>query len=222
MNYLQLCQAVRSRIGMHGTGPSTVVSPTDVEKDIVDAVYDAWIDIQNYRTEWDWMKASTSFSTAIGKTNYKKSDVDGPSNRISRFVPVTLRIYKDSKWTWLGFLDDEDAFEYLHINDTLSQAPYEYTHKRADGSIEMNKPDAVYSMTVSYWKTPQLLTANTDTPEMPEQWHLLIVYLAIQKLSASIASASTQFEAGQAYAVMMGQMMREQLKKKRMTAKGIA
>lgn len=221
MNYLEICQAVRSRIGLHGTGPSTVVSPTDVEKDIVDAVHDAWVDIQNYRDEWDWMRVTTTFNTVAQKTNYTTVDIAGPSNRVSHFIKDSLYAYKNSKYELLTYLD-ENLFEYRHINDDDDTAPSEYTINRNDQSIEINSPDAVYPMQVDYYKTPQLLTDNTDTPEMPVRWHLLIVYLAIQKLSSSIASASSGQEFAQAYAVMLGQLMRSQLKKKRVTMRSIA
>jgi len=221
MNYLQLCQAVRSRIGMHGSGPSTVVSPTDVEKDIVDAVYDAWIDIQNYRDEWDWMRATESFSLAAGTVNYTKTTVGGPSNRISKFIPDSLWLLKDSKYSFLRYLDYEH-FDHLHKNDTENVVPYEYSFKPWDGSISITRPDSVYTVYVDYFKTPQKLAANTDTPELPERFHNLIIYLAIEKLGASIASPSQAMEYAQTYAETMGQLMRHQLPKKSVRIRGIA
>lgn len=221
MNYLQLCQAVRSRIGLHGTGPSTVVSPTDVESDIVDAVKDAWIDIQNFREDWDWMKTTQSFNTAADDTDYSTTDIAGPSNRVARFVKGSLWIYANSQWTKMSYLD-EDTFYDMYKNESTSGIPYHYTFNRNDNSVEMQTPDAIYPCEIDYIKQPQLLAANTDTPELPVQWHNLIIYLAIQKLSSSIASTSTAMEYSQAYAVMMGQMMRQQLPKKTIRTRGIA
>jgi hypothetical protein len=221
MNYLQLCQAVRSRIGLHGTGPSTVVSPTDVEQDIVDAVRDAWIDIQNYREDWDWMKTTESFNTASGTTTYTTTAIAGPSNRVAKFVKGSLWLYSNSKWNKLSYLD-EDTFDEMYKNDSSSGIPFHYTILRSNQSVKMQKPNAIYACEIDYIYQPQLLAANTDTPELPVQWHNLIIYLAIQKLSASIASTSTAMEYGQAYAVTMGQMMRQQLPKKTMKTRGIA
>lgn len=215
MNYLSLCQAVRSRIGLHGTGPSTVVSPTDVEMDIVDAVKDAWLDIQNSREEWDWMRTTESFETTVSKTNYTKTDLGGPSNRIARVIKDSFWLNDGTQWGKLTYID-EDTFELLSKNLTVTSVPTYFTVHRNDGSISVYPPDGVYSCEIDYWKVPQTLAANTDTPELPSQWHNLIVYLAIQKLSSSIASPSTQAEYAQAYATMWGQLARTQLKKKRM------
>lgn len=222
MNYLQLCQAVRNRIGLQGVGPTTVVAPTDVEADIVSAVRDAWIDIQNFRADWDWMRAvGESWSLVTGTTTYSTTDIAGPSNRVRRWVPDTLWLDDGSNKRLLYEMDYEE-FEYTHKNDSGNVQPSHFTVRRSDNAIILPSPDSTYTCYIDYWKKAQDLSGNTDTPELPSHWHNLIIYLAVQKLSASIASATTQFEFGQAYAVMMGQLMREQLKKKRMKARGIA
>ena len=36
-------------------------------------------------------------------------------------------------------------------------------------------PDAVHTITADYWKTPAALTANTDIPDIPAQYHRAVV-----------------------------------------------
>jgi len=222
MNYLQLCQATRERVGIHGSGPSTVVSPTDVEADIVASVYDAWIDIQNFREDWDWMRATETFLTVAGTTNYSTTTIGGPGHRIDRFLPDTLWINDGTNWYKPTWMANEDNFEFLFKNDTEQAQPSHWTRIRSDNSITMNPPDAAYSCQIDYRKTPQELSGNTDTPEMPAQWHLLIVYSAVQKLSASIGSQSTGVEYAQRYAEMLGQLTRRHLPKKSVKTRSIA
>lgn len=221
MNYLELCQAVRSRIGLHGSGPTTVIAPTDVEKDIVDAVRDSWIDIQNYRPDWDWMRDTATFSVLTSKQTYTRTDVGGPSHRIRKYVPNSMWLNNGSQWKKL-VQQEEDYYKAKFKNDTAGNEPYNYAVQRRDQSLLIEKSDASYSVEIDYYKTAQVMTQNTTIPEFETHWHTLIVYLAIQKLSSTIASPSTGYEFAQAYAVMMGQLMRSHLKKKSIRTRGIA
>jgi hypothetical protein len=221
MTYLELCQAVRSRAGIQGSGPATVVATTDVEKDIVQAVRDAWLDIQNYRQEWDWMRASAFFNLVIGQKIYSKDDIGGVDNRIDKYVQGSLWLYDGSQYSRLNYRD-EDIFEYFHKNDIGNFKPWDWTINRYDESVEIQSPDQAYAMTIDYWKTPQILSNDTDVPEIDPHWHNLIIYLALEKLGASILSQAVQAEAAQSYAEGMGQLMRRYLKKKRVMTRGIA
>ena len=43
------------------------------------------------------------------------------------------------------------------------------------------KPDAAYTITGEYQMSAQVLAADGDTPEMPSDYHQLIVYSAMKK-----------------------------------------
>jgi hypothetical protein len=222
MTYLELCKGVRSRIGLQGTGPTTVTAPTNLEADIVDAVRDAWLDIQNSREEWDWMKVTTTFSTVASTDTYTKTDIAGAdASRVRRFIIDSLWVNDGTNYSRATYRD-EDEFDILYINDTNTGTPGDYTIIRRNGSIKMTLPDDAYTCRIDYWKTPQELSLDADEPEFDDHWHNLIMYLAIQKLSSSIASKSTQFEYAQAYAKMWGELCRVHLKKKSIKVGGIA
>jgi hypothetical protein len=222
MNYLELCQAVRSRVISQGSGPSSVAGSVGVEADIVDSVRDAWIDIQNYRnTQWDWMRATVTFSTVAGTTTYVRSTVGGLTNRIDKYIKDTLYLNDGTEWKKLIPID-YDEFILRHKNDDEQVIPNEFTIRRSDQALIFEEPDDAYSVSVDYWKTPQILENNTDSPEFDVQWHNLIIYLAIAKLGVSVASPSHQMEYSQAFAEGMGQLMRRQVEKKFINVRSIA
>ena len=222
MTYLELCQEVRARMGIQGSGPSTVVATTDLERDIVEAVRDAWLDIQNHREDWDWMRATASFNMVAGTTTYNKATIGGgASHRINKYIKNRFWLNDGSNYSRMVYLQ-EDNFDNLYKNDSTQNQPYNFTIRRVDGTIAVSPPDSAYACTIDYYKQPQELTADANEPEIDEHWHNLIIYLACQKLSASIGSATTAMEFGQAYAVMLGQLMRSQLYKKSVKMVGIA
>jgi hypothetical protein len=42
------------------------------------------------------------------------------------------------------------------------------------------KPDGVFTVSGQYWKKPQALAADADEPEMPDEFHMLIVWKALE------------------------------------------
>ena len=50
-----------------------------------------------------------------------------------------------------------------------------------DSLILALPPDDIYTVTGVYYKKPTELSANDDMPDMPEQYHMLIVYRAMQE-----------------------------------------
>jgi hypothetical protein len=47
------------------------------------------------------------------------------------------------------------------------------------------KPNDSYTLSGEFWVGPQVLSADADVPEMPEQFHDLIMYLAMRKYAGS-------------------------------------
>lgn len=63
--------------------------------------------------------------------------------------------------------------------DNLSQGrPIRFSVDNAGRLVLWPIPDAVYRLNIPYRKSVQELTTNADTPEMPEKFHMAIVYRA--------------------------------------------
>jgi len=221
MNFLELCKAVRSRVGLQGSGPASVTSATTAELDIINSVSDAWIDIQNFRREWRWMRGTQTFSLVVGTTDYELSDIFSPGYLFKNWRKDSCYAYINGKYTLLRYID-YDNFIYIHKNDTENSVVHSFSVRPWDHALIFNSPADTYSITIDYQKAPQVLEANTDTPSMDSYFHLLIVYSAVEKYSVIINSPSIFSQYSQQYVTMLGQLMRDQLGKKSEMIRGIA
>lgn len=66
------------------------------------------------------------------------------------------------------------------IGEITSGAPRFITIDPNDSIVVGPKPDAAYVITGEYNRSAQVLAANDDVPEMPDAYHMLIVYQAME------------------------------------------
>lgn len=91
----------------------------------------------------------------------------------------------------------EDFGGFYNRGNTLQAGRPTYYAIKPDGQIALwPVPDNTYRVTIPYVKSIQTLAANTDTPEMPERYHMAIVYLAATYKAGSTESmrAGEHFE----------------------------
>lgn len=192
MNFLQICQRVASESRtVSGVFPSTVASQTGRALKIVTWVQVAWESIQISRSDWRWMESDFTGSTIANQREYSGSDV-GVSERFNRFL-CTLRWDEDrfsiydpdigvadegqlEFWSWRDFY-----VEHMRGTQTTGK-PHVFTI-RPDGRMALSQvPDKAYTLRGPYMKSPQTLAADGDEPEMPSQFHELIVDIALDYL----------------------------------------
>ncbi len=221
MIFLDLVKNLRSRVGMQGTGPASVTSASTAEMDLVNSTVDAWIDIQNFREEWKWMRSSASFSTIASKNTYTLTDIFGPTNRLKKWLVDTAYVTSNSgQKTVLNYLP-YDQFIYRNLNQTTPGRVSYFTVIPWDNKVMTDLPDGIYTIELDYQKTPQILANNVDVPELPISFHNLILYGAVQKYSVVIMSPEIYSQYSNQYDIMMGQLMRSQLPKKSIIVRGI-
>lgn len=220
MNFLEIVKGVRGRVGMQGTGPSSVLTATSAEMDLVNAVQDAWVDIQNFREEWRWMRGEATFSTVPSQWEYTTLQVFSTGvDRFKNWRRVPVYAFVNGKWTEVHFMD-YDSFTYRYQNNEQESYPHHYTIRTWDNSLIFNTPNDVYPIKIGYQKSPQILKDNTDIPELPISFHLNILYLAVEKYNTVVISNSSLSYYEQLNDFCTGQLMRSQLDKKRVSLGG--
>jgi hypothetical protein len=202
--YLQLCQDVVRECGIPGTGPSAITGQTGELARVVAWVKNAYTEIQNRYPDWRWLRKPFTFNTVAGTDAYAYGSVtDGEASAlITRF----------SRW-WANDLDRRPTI-YLSSGGVTGEhwliwVPYSFfkrlyrfgpqtTARGMPIHISVNdanklvlgpNPDAVYVVQGEYQKNAQVLAANSDTPEIPVDYHQLIVCRAMAKY-AGFESAS--------------------------------
>lgn len=180
MNYLQLCQRACREFGMSGAGPTTVTGLTGEYKRLSEWIATAWDDIQIEHPDWFWLRESFSFTTTGGDRQYSSSDA-GIASRFAAWDTQSFRLYKTSQ-------NDEielepisyEMFRTYYIVGPQTQGRPLYA--AVDPSLDLllgPTPDAVYTVSGEYFKSSQSLSVDSDTPEMPSQFHMAIVYRAM-------------------------------------------
>jgi len=201
VNYLELVQATASDAGTEGSVPATVVGQTGRAAKVVYWVNEAWRNIQNASNHWRWMQSEFTGTTIDATQRYDGTafldDFTGAAigTRFGRFIPRGpngdlngLSIYQTSIGRsdegTLRFIDDWALFygkilRGYHANDK----PLYSSIDDAGRLVLAPTPSSTgWTIRGRYRKSVQTLSGNTDTPEMPEDYHDIIKLVALHLL----------------------------------------
>jgi hypothetical protein len=191
MNFLQLCQAVAQESGtISGTLPATVLAQTGRLLKIVTWTAEAWNQIQGEHGTWKWMRGEWDGEVLANTVRYTPASFDLTRHRdwitdkTNSMGAVT--IYKTSTGVSDEYpipeIDWEDfRARYLRGTQTANR-PVAYTISPAGEICFGPKADVSYTAQGEYWKSNQTLAANADIPECPTDYHMAIVWRALQLL----------------------------------------
>ena len=190
--FLSGCQDLRRECGISGTGPSTVVGQTGELLRVVNWYRQAYVELQNEKN-WLWLRSQFTVATVASDGSYAYGDCTDTiaSAVISRFkawYPHEFKIYLTSAGvgteTELSFVD-WDIFKRCWLVGTQNDGYPSDVSIDPQRNIRLGaKPNAVYTLTGDYQKSAQVLAADADVPEMPEDFHNLIVTGAMKKYAA--------------------------------------
>lgn len=223
--YLVLSQHLRQEVEGGGSGPSAVTGQTGEAAHYVDWISDAYTELQQ-KQDWNWLRSEFSVNTVASDDKYAGTDCTD-----TRLAATVTRF---SKWITRDDSGCSNIKAYLQSTGVsgeywltpMSWSEFRYTYKtgtQTDGQPQhftidpQNNlrlgpaPDAVYVVSGEYQMSPQTLAADGDTPEMPSQFHELIVYEAMEKYGASSIAPEVLARAGREGGRMRNALMRNQL-----------
>lgn len=210
MTFLQLCQRLRQEVGIAGTGPTTVTGQTGELKRIVDWVASAWEEIQNSRTDWDWMRSTFSFTTVADQDSYTSTQA-GISSRFDRWDTGLLRIYTTASGvgdeTLLDYIPYDDWRMIYRVGNNTAGRPTTATILPGNSLGLGYKPSAGFTVRGEYWKSAQTLSSDSDTPEMPSAFHMAIVYKAMMYYARYMAANEIYEDAAISYRRVMNRLL---------------
>jgi len=220
MNFINLVQETRNRVGIQGVGPSSI-DTTTYEAQVVSAVKDSWLNIQNLRPVWKWMRDTKSFLISQGVSEYTPLTIFGPNHRHRTWLKDTFYITSNGNKSSLRYVD-YDVYINRYINNIVEGPFYEFTIRPYDNALLFPLPDEAYSIDCDYQKSPQELTTDSAVPELPGYFHMAIVYGAVQLYAAAIGFLEVYDEFSTQHAIVLGNLMREQNPRERLKVRGIA
>jgi hypothetical protein len=221
MNYLQLAQRLSSEVGASGNGPSSVVSQAGANLRLVNWINSAWLEIQGLHNTWNWMRHKFQWETVTGTGDYLPTAI---TNQLTGNLMTDLRYwYKDTfraQKKSIGVQDEQWLVEWEYyvfrntyrFNLQVVGRPVVFAENPQGKAIMPGQaPDDVYLITGEYQKKAYALVNNTDEPDIPEAYHLMIVYKAMVSYGLFEAAAEV-IQRGQAeYQNLLTQLEREQL-----------
>lgn len=221
MNFLQLAQEARTKCGISGTGPTTVVGQTGELGRVVGYVRDAWQQIQSLHQDWQFLRKSVSFTTTTLQATYTPLQCGAlDSNNavdLGMWVKRSFRNYN----TAAGF-NSEVFMDYAEYDNWRNE--YQFGALRSvttrplqititpDKSLGLGPvPIAGYTIVGDYFAKPFVMSLDTDTPTMPDKFHMMIVYSAMMMYGA-YEGASEVYQFGETkYNQLLSELVIDQL-----------
>lgn len=216
MTFLELCKRVRQEAGISGSGPSTVVGQSGELKRVVDWTASAYEDLQIEREDWRWMRGSFSFQTTANDRDYTSVEA-GIASRFSHWHLDRIKSYKTAtginSQVVLGHLSYEEWASRYDVGSltTTPGQPLLCAAANDNKLLLAPVPNGIYTISGEYQKSPQLLTVDADTPELPTQYHLAIVYRALMMYARYDAAGEIYNDALANYQRIMRPLERLQL-----------
>lgn len=230
MNFLDLCRMVARESGtVSGALPSSVTGQTGRLAKIVAWTASAWTQIQNRRNAWLWMReefGSPSCVTTAGSARY--TGASWGLTRLAEWIrdSRTLSAYPQSagreEERYLLWMPWEVYRNTYDFGPEQQNRPLHFSISPAGELCFGPTPDDTYVIRGLYRKTPQVLAANDDVPEMPEHFHELIGWYALLLLAEHDEANLHIAVALRRYRDLMGELERDQLPRIHISAGGLA
>ena len=185
MNYLKLCQRLRSEAGLSGTGPITVADQSGEMGRVVNWIIEAYEYIQNLHTDWRFLQTSFNFPTIIANAEYTPASVS--IDDLSSWVTDDLRVYLvEADEDYLIYKPWEGFRQVYQYGSSRSQTgrPTVFTVKPDESLFFFAIPDAVYTIDGQYFKKPDIMSIDTDSPVFKSNYHMAIVWKALMLYGA--------------------------------------
>jgi hypothetical protein len=215
--FLDLVKDLARQSSTLAGGPAsitTLLNATGRLDKLADWVRKAWIKIQNDRNDWPWMRAEFTSPLIIGQARYMPVDL-GISTRFGQWAKdrpgfCVLTLYDPT----IGQPDQHE----------IRQRDYDWWRMHyARGVTDPNRPtdwavgfdnklcvgatpDKAYVLAGEYRRSAQILVADADVPECPEEYHLAIIWEAMK-----LAGIASENQVGAANAVNEFEIARDNL-----------
>ena len=214
MNYLELVQRLHRESGRSTAAPASVTGANERAARLFDWVTDAWRNLQIER-EWRWMRNTLDVALTAGQQTYTGTGLGASRFRRWRMDDDTYNpwLYVDGSINSLWPLQfvQLDEFRSVYVYRTWGDAtPIAWTFDESNQLLVAPKPALAYKLRIEYWKSPTELAADTDEPDMPEEYHLILVWRALQDVAMFDAAPEVLSRAQAKYAELRTRLLLDQ------------
>jgi hypothetical protein len=158
VNRAEIVHAVRYRLG----NPTNEPFFTDP---VLNSLVNEALQVVAAEDDWPWLQATTTFSTVSGTQTYT------PPADWTRTKGLVIDGYAPIEWRTLA--------EIRAAGTTERQFPTYFT-TFAEDILLAPVPDSAYTVRHDYYVSEAELSADTDTPVLPAQFHFAVVAKAVE------------------------------------------
>lgn len=217
MTFLEMCRRLRLEAGISGAGPTSVTGQTGDYEKVVEWVKSAYQDIQNTHDRWLFLQGGFSFNTVAGTQEYTATAAGITDLATWKFQQDgDMRAYSsygDEQWLeYMPWADFRANYLYGSSRETTGK-PTTFTVKPNNALVFYPIPHDAYTIDGEYWKVPDTLSANSDTPIFPARFHMAIVWRALVFYGAKVAAEEAYQHGAKEYDKLMDALERDQLPK---------
>ena len=230
MTFLELVQKAAEESGtIPSIGePSAVTGQSGRLLRFVNWTKGAWDEIQISQRNWRWLRTEFSNTLTASQQEYTAANL-GISERFSRWITrgpfgqntLSLYLAADGQSTegFLQYIEYDDFRRIYMVGSAATQEgkPNFWTITPANKISFSPIPDQAYTVRGEYMKAKQTLSANGDKPEMPEDYHMAIVWRALWRMSIFDENFEQAGMFARQYKIEYNKLCQDQLPKVRKT-----
>jgi hypothetical protein len=207
MTYLQLCQLthrlVRAGNAAAGTKPTVIpvgVNEDQIVYDIVNIIPRAWEWVQNEHPSWLFMRKQGQFSLTAGTRTYSLATIQASITDYYGFIPFWgsssfpyyyirdpgATLIQDYPYAYVEYIDWRGVWDRRprpapFLPTMLTQWPDKTIE--VDPAPNLAPSGGQWQLGFDYRRTNQVLSASTDVPILPPEYHELIAWVAVRMLA---------------------------------------
>jgi hypothetical protein len=184
----------------------------------MNAVADAWSDIQLARTDWEFMRQPFSHAVTPGVFSYSAVDLGIAAGTHDRFVGDTEDYQPTIIFDPAIGVSDQQSLSQITIEQwSMIYGRGAQTNSRpcyyaiAGGKMYLGPiPDKAYTLAGSYWQAPQALVNDADVPIMPAHFHNVIKWGALMTVHGLDSAFADRATAQAKYSSLYRQLVNHQ------------
>lgn len=185
MNFLQLVNRTRQECGASGgsTPLGSAQNQLGESKRFADWVNAAWLDIQTSKDNWDWMREEFQFTLTPQKQTYTATEAGVGSSfgnwKVDSFrLASQVDLVDEQLLNFLEYATFRNLYQYGSMRTTYSR-PVVMTVTPGKDLAFGAVPDLAYIAVGEYYRAPASMTSDTTPPDLPERFHMAVVYRAM-------------------------------------------
>ena len=215
MTFLQMVQRLRQESGTSGSSPTTTVNQVGDFKKLVDWVSTAWMDIQNEKPDWFFMRQPVSFNTTAGKSTYTAAEAGITSfgnYKLDSFrqYNVAMGYGSEQRLNFVAYDTFRDLYQYATMR-TMTQMPVTFTIDPSKNFVLGPIPNDVYCVNGEGFALPTEFSADSDRPTMPSQYHMAIVWRALMYYGQFESAPEAYSHGANEYRRLMNRLYADQM-----------